>query len=103
MTRIQRITRMENNLDISLEAVREMSACLEKFEAAQSAWKELSGYYGSTQWMRDHEADEAGRLPADLKRGVLSEDAVYDLIAENRELMARMAGLVARALKDDSL
>ena len=32
--------------------------------------------------MRDYEADEAGKLPADLKRGVLSEDAVYDLLSD---------------------
>ena len=34
--------------------------------------------------MKDYEADEAGKLPADLKRGVLSEDALFDLLEENR-------------------
>lgn len=40
----------------------------------------LSEYYGSAAWKRDFAADEAGLLPQDLKRGVLSEDGVYDLI-----------------------
>ena len=50
--------------------------------------------------MDDFEADEAGKFPADLKRGVLSEDAVYDLIAEHRELMARMQRAVLRCMEE---
>ena len=53
--------------------------------------------------MKDFEDDEAGKLPQDLKRGVLSEDAVYDLITENRELVIRMLKLSARALEDSVL
>lgn len=101
MNRIDRIAKMENNLDVSAEAIEELSAALDKFEAAQKAWKQLSDYYGSTQWMRDFEADEAGKLPKDLKRGVLSEDTVYDLIIESRELTARMAKLVSNAIEDN--
>ena len=53
--------------------------------------------------MQDYEDDEAGKLPKDLKRGVLSEDAVYDLITENRELLVRMLRLVTAALETDIL
>ena len=42
----------------------------------------LSEYYASPLWREDFEADEAGLLPKDLKRGVLSEDAVYDLLSD---------------------
>ena len=45
-----------------------------------NALRSLSEYYGSAAWKRDFAADEAGLLPQDLKRGVLSEDGVYDLI-----------------------
>jgi len=41
---------------------------------------ELSAYYTSDDWKRDFAADEAGLLPKDLKRGVLSEDGIYDLL-----------------------
>lgn len=40
----------------------------------------LSDYYVSAAWKRDFAADEAGLLPQDLKRGVLSEDGVCNLI-----------------------
>ncbi len=40
----------------------------------------LEDYYTSEQWREDYEADEQGLLPDDLKRGVLSQDALYDLL-----------------------
>ena len=46
----------------------------------------LDAYYTSGQWREDYEADENGELPPDLKRGVLSQDALYDLLeSENEE------------------
>lgn len=97
MNRIERITKMESNLDVSIEAVNELSAALDKYEAAQKAWKELLDYYGSNRWMSDFEADEAGKLPPELKRGVLSEDTVYDLIDENHQMIVRMLTLARDA------
>ena len=44
--------------------------------------KALSKYYSSDAWKRDFAADEAGLLPKDLKRGVLSEDGIYALSEE---------------------
>ncbi len=40
----------------------------------------LEAYYSSGEWQSDYEADEAGLFPADLKRGVLSQDGVFDLL-----------------------
>ena len=42
----------------------------------------LENYYTSGQWLKDYEADEQGLLPEGLKRGVLSQDALYDLLSE---------------------
>ena len=40
----------------------------------------LDAYYTSGQWKEDYEADERGELPPDLKRAVLSQNALYDLL-----------------------
>ncbi len=98
MKRIDRIAQMEQALDASAEAVKKLSEALEAYESVQSALQKLSAYYGSAQWLSDFEADEAGKLPADLKRGVLSEDAVFDLLEENRELVLKMLRLAAEAM-----
>jgi len=44
--------------------------------------QELTEYMDSSLWLRDYECDERGELPADLKRGVLSEDGLYNLLCD---------------------
>ena len=46
------------------------------------AWADLLEYYEGGQWLADFEMDEKGLLPRDLKRGVLSEDGLYDLLSD---------------------
>ena len=36
----------------------------------------------SGEWLEDCEADERGELPPDLKRGILSQEALYELLAK---------------------
>lgn len=45
----------------------------------------LTDYYESPLWLEDYAADENGELPADLIRGVLSQDALYDLLTDIAE------------------
>ena len=86
MKRIDRITRMETLYDKSQEVVNRLSQALEDFAALQADLDELEAYYTSPQWRKDFEADEAGKLPKDLKRGVLSEDGLWNLLEEYRQL-----------------
>lgn len=82
MTQIERITRMEALLDKGSETVRRLEKALDDFAALQPDIDELQAYYDSDDWRTDFEADEAGKLPQDLKRGVLSEDGIYDLLSD---------------------
>ena len=84
MTRIERITHMESLLDKSTEVINRLEQALKDFAALQPDIAELEAYYTSPQWRKDFEADEAGKLPKDLKRGVLSEDGIYDLLTDYR-------------------
>lgn len=90
---ITRIRQMERRLNRATAAVKRLEAALDKWEAAQEAIAALDEYYGSDLWKQDFADDEAGRLPADLKRGVLSEDAIWDLLADVKELKARLGGM----------
>jgi hypothetical protein len=42
----------------------------------------LKEYYEGGQWLEDFRADERGELPPDMKRGVLSEDGLWNLLSE---------------------
>ena len=98
---IERIVEMEAALDESKAAIDKLSDVMDGYEAIQGKYYELLEYYSNGQWLQDYKDDEEGRLPADLKRGVLSEDAVYDLITEHRELMTRMQRCVLRSLEKE--
>ena len=83
---IARIRQMERRLDRALLAVKRLSTALDKWEAVQEDIAALDKYYGSDAWKQDYADDEAGLLPTDLKRGVLSEDAIWNLLADCKEL-----------------
>lgn len=83
---IARIRQMERRLDRALLAVKRLSTALDKWEAVQEDIAALDKYYGSDEWKQDFADDEAGLLPAALKRGVLSEDAIWNLLADCKEL-----------------
>ncbi len=86
MERIERIKQMEACLEQASAAVKELSAALEQYEEAREAIRTLDKYLGSKQWKLDCKADEDGKLPKDLKRGVLSEDGIWNVLEESRRL-----------------
>lgn len=96
---ILRIQQMEQHLDRASEAVMQLSAALENYEEAQKSIRQLADYYSSDDWRNDFEADEAGLLPRELRRGVLSEDAIWNVLSDSRELNARMLETVAAIMK----
>ncbi|MCR4919229.1 MAG: DUF4298 domain-containing protein [Prevotella sp.] len=96
MEQTERIREMEQRLDRASAAVMELSAALDSYEAALDGLDQLKSYYGSELWRHDLADDEAGRLPQKLKRGVLSEDAVWNLLTDNRNLRLRMQQVAAK-------
>ena len=93
MAQIQRIRHMERQLDSLVAATKAMDKALCRFAGAQKAAQELDSYYGSHEWRQDLQADEAGLLPAKLKRGVLSEDSAWNALADYRDTLRRMADM----------
>ena len=84
---IERISQMEEILDRALSVMAELEKNLSELESLQPHIQKLEAYYTGKDWKADFRLDEQGKLPQDLKRGVLSEDAVYDLLEKNRELL----------------
>ena len=66
----------------TIERIRRMEALYDMALATGQIPRELREYYENDQWLRDYEADERGELPGDLKRGVLSQDGLWDLLNE---------------------
>ncbi len=89
---IARITAMENKLNQVLGVLNKEIVTLAELSEIQPIVAELSHYYSSPQWKEDFEADEKGLLPKTLKRGVLSEDGIYNMLLRNRELLFEYNG-----------
>ena len=95
LLQIERIKWMEQRFNNALAAIKDGS--VDSLKAIKEDVAELSKYYGSELWKQDFAADErqrvgdgtlgmAGNLPPDLKRGVLSEDGIWNLLSDYREI-----------------
>ena len=80
MNQIERSQHMEQLLDFVIEARKEQHINQEKSARIQEAIRILADYYGSKEWKQDFADDEAGLFPKNLKRGVLSEDGIWNIL-----------------------
>ena len=83
LLQIERIKWMEQRFNNALAAIKDGSAV--SLKAVKKDVAELSKYYGSALWKLDFAADETGIFPPELKRGVLSEDGIWNLLSDYRE------------------
>ncbi len=81
------ICKMEEILQKANNTLNTLEASISDFQNMQEDIRKLADYYDSKQWRIDFEADEQGLYPDDLKRGVLSEDGIYNLLERNKEVM----------------
>ena len=77
---IERIRQMELYFDTLQKALNENPYAFQKDTSLKEMLKVLIQYYEGGQWLSDYEMDEKGVLPQNLKRGVLSQDALYVFI-----------------------
>ena len=94
MNQIDRIKTMEHHMDRASRAVMRLSTALDDYAEAQKSLRELEDYYGSDDWKQDFADDEAGLLPQGLRRGVLSEDGIWNLLEDSRSLNTRIKELI---------
>jgi len=77
---LERISYMESVFD-ELSAAGDNAEAVLADNTLREKLMELTAYYENGQWLEDYERDERGELPIGLKRGVLSQDGVYDLLS----------------------
>ena len=94
MTNIERITEMEQRFDRVDEALRALEIAVDTITKLEDDILKLDAYYSGDEWKADFRADELGLLPQDLKRGVLSEDAIWNLLGRVDAVKHRMLDFV---------
>ena len=86
----QHIYAMESILDKAKQKMDALEKKIAEYEAFQAEIQKLEAYYTSRQWKDDLAMDEAGKFPEKLKRGVLSEDGIWNMLERNKELLERI-------------
>jgi len=72
---------MEEKADRVRNALDQLKEAVELYKKILPDVKDLERYYESV-WKDDFEDDEKGKFPPELKRGILSEDALYNLLTD---------------------
>ncbi len=90
---MERIEENEKRLDKLNESVLTLDKDLDSFEDLIHEYYSLNEYYGSKEWLQDKEDFESGKIKS-VKAGVLSEDAVWDLDENVKDLLTRMEGII---------
>ena len=83
MEQIERIQKYEKIMREAEEMLHQSPG--EHADLLRQKIEELEAYYSGDDWKKDFADDEAGRLPQDLQRGVLSEDGIFNLLERYKE------------------
>ena len=87
--RILNITRHEATLNKMDELVQKLDVLQQEWSDMRRAYDELVDYYYSDTRNEDLELDEKDDFFGDLPRGVLSEDAIYNMMVDNSQVAFR--------------
>lgn len=79
---ISRITKMEKFFDDLRFSFEKSKEEFYKNKNLQKKLKALTNYYENGKWLKDYQLDEENLLPKNLKRGILSQDGIYNFLSE---------------------
>ena len=91
---VERVARMEEASKRVENMLVQLNQGLDSYSQVQHEIEILEKYLDSKQWRADFEAEEAGKLPADMPRGVLSEDSLYNLLNRVEDAKERFVDIV---------
>ena len=80
--RLLRIIKMERCFNELLAENHRTPGLYSASKTFQDKLHALKSYYQNGLWLEDYESDERGELPRGLKRGVLSQDALYNFLSD---------------------
>ena len=78
----QKNWKKKNEIFERIKRITEMEMIFDSNPISEEDLQKLIAYYESPDWRSDYDSDERGELPKKLKRGVLSEDGIYNLLTE---------------------
>ena len=100
MEQLERIQKMEKHLNKYSQVLARAQEALAELERCQSDYIQLRDYYIGQEFFDDIEFSNGPDFPENIACGVLSEDAVYDLMGEHFETALQLLDLSSAMLKE---
>ena len=100
MEQLERIQKMEGHLNKYAQVLADAQKALDQLERCQSDYIQLRDYYTGQEFFDDLEFSNGPDFPENIACGVLSEDAVYDLMGEHFETAISLLDLSSSMLKE---
>ena len=79
---ISRINKMEEVFDELQLAFSKLNKDFLSNKKMKKKLNCLISYYENGKWLKDYQLDEQNKLPKNLKRGILSQDGIYNFLCE---------------------
>ena len=92
--KVNRITKNEERLDNINVSIKKLESALLEFEGNIKEIKLLNKYYGSKNWFKDKDDYENNKIPK-VKAGVLSEDAVWNMNEDIKDIINDMKEIIS--------
>lgn len=90
---IDRITKNEQRLDSILLSIKRLENALNDFKSISKNISLVNKYYGSKNWFKDKNTFERNKI-SNIKAGVLSEDAVWNMNEDINDLITEMKAII---------
>lgn len=97
---LQRIQAMERAMSQYSQSLQQAQQAMAALQRAQRDYLQLREYYGDPVYMEDLDYSNSPDFPADQPAGVLSEDGLYNLFDDHRELALDLLDTATEMLRN---
>lgn len=81
------------------ELLVKVNEILDKLENDREDFDKLVEYYYSDQFQKDYDDSNEGKIDSSINQGILTEDAIYDLMGDDYYLALRFLDLANKMIQ----
>ncbi|WP_296114065.1 DUF4298 domain-containing protein [uncultured Anaerococcus sp.] len=90
-----------NTYDSYKELLTKINEILDQLENDREDFNKLVEYYYSDQFKKDYDDSNEGKIDSSINQGILSEDAIYDLMGDDYYLALRFLDLANNMIQQN--
>ena len=88
-----------NKNDELNKLIEKINTILDELEENREDYDKLVEYYYSEQFRKDYDDSNEGKIDSSINQGILTEDAIYDLMGDDYYLALRFLDLANKMIQ----